>query len=262
MVRNESFYGIVSGVGHSMLAKGENEGASIISTAVEQTGFLDSQGLLNCSDRSDFQLGELGSRPTTIYVVLPPERMATHFRWLRMLADLAIIALARGKSAPQLPVLFILEEFPQLGHMRTLEAAAGLVAGYGVKLWTVLQDLSQLKGQYKDTWETFIGNAGIVQAFGNSDATTLDYLSKRLGDHSYLDVQSVHASSSSMAMGDTGRRENLRTVPLMAPFEIALHFSRDTNKQLILMPEHRPLALDRVHYSDARFAPYLKAQGG
>ncbi len=185
--------------------------------------------------------------------MLPASRIATHARWLRIIVDLALLAAERVPDTPHQPVLFMLEEFPQLGHMKSLEAGAGLLAGFGVKLWVVLQDLSQLKAHYRDSWETFLGNAGVLQAFGNADVTTLDYLSQRLGDHSYLDVQSVHASSSSMSMGDSGRRENLRTVPLMAPFEIGQFFSRESKKQLILMPGRKPMALDRVHYSDARF---------
>jgi len=90
-------------------------------------------------------------------------------------------ALEQEDNATGRPVLFILEEFPTLGYMRLIEASAGLMAGYDVKLWTVLQDLSQLQAHYPKSWETFLGNAGIIEAFGNTDMTTLEYLSKRMG---------------------------------------------------------------------------------
>ena len=80
-----------------------------------------------------------------------------------------------------MPVLFVLDEFASLGHMRQIEDAAGQIAGYGVKLWPILQDLGQLKSLYKDRWETFMGNAGVLQFFGNNDLTTLEWISKRLG---------------------------------------------------------------------------------
>ena len=41
-----------------------------------------------------------------------------------------------------------------------------------MKLWTVLQDLTQIKRLYKESWETFIGNAGIHTFFGNVDLFT------------------------------------------------------------------------------------------
>jgi type IV secretion system protein VirD4 len=68
-----------------------------------------------------------------------------------------------------------------LGRLEVIEKAAGLMAGYGVKLWPILQDLGQLKRHYRESWETFMGNAGILQFFANSDMTTLDWLSKRMG---------------------------------------------------------------------------------
>jgi len=36
-------------------------------------------------------------------------------------------------------VLVLLEEFNVLGYLEVIEAAAGQIAGYGVKLWCVLQ---------------------------------------------------------------------------------------------------------------------------
>ena len=57
----------------------------------------------------------------------------------------------------------IMDEFPILGHMQQIEDAAGQVAGFGVKLWPIIQDLSQLKALYKDRWETFMGNSGVIQ---------------------------------------------------------------------------------------------------
>ena len=60
-----------------------------------------------------------------------------------------------------------------LGHLESIERAAGYIAGFGVKLWVILQDINQLKSLYKDRWETFLGNAGTLTAFGNVDVTTL-----------------------------------------------------------------------------------------
>ena len=78
-------------------------------------------------------------------------------------------------------MLFCLDEFAALGHMESIEKAAGQIAGFGVKLWPVIQDLTQLQRDYKEAWETFMGNAGLLTFFGNTDLTTLDHISKRLG---------------------------------------------------------------------------------
>ena len=146
----------------------------------------------------------------------------------------------------QLPVWFVLEEFAALGHMRSIETAAGYMAGYGVKLWTILQDLTQLKTHYPKSWETFLGNAGIIQAFGTVDATTNEYLSKLLGQTTISEVQKTRVTSRGMAEGDTGSRENLRSLSLLDAAEISYYFARETGRQMIISPGRPPIYIDRL----------------
>ncbi|HEY7244916.1 MAG TPA: type IV secretory system conjugative DNA transfer family protein [Xanthobacteraceae bacterium] len=82
-----------------------------------------------------------------MFLCLPARHMDTHDRWLRVIINLAVAALeprrteTRDKNKP--PVLLLLEEFPVLKHMEKLEAAAGQLAGSGVKLWVIVQNLGQ-----------------------------------------------------------------------------------------------------------------------
>lgn len=255
----DTFAGTMAGVGGTMLGKPDNEGGSIISTAVEQTSFLDSSKLKNHLEAPGLTtLRQLKRKPTTIYLVLPASRMATHSRWLRLILVLAMAALEREPLQLPLPdpsapkrkpsVLFILEEFPQLGYMRQLESAAGLMAGFDVKLWTIIQDLSQIKALYKESWETFIGNAGIIEAFGNSDTTTTKYLSERIGMTLAKVIQSENLSIEAQKGGQSREREVIQTSPLIAPFELTQRFSRSANRKLVLTPEHPPFSVRRVHW--------------
>lgn len=248
MVDSLAFDGIVSNIGRAFLSKfveGPREFSSIISTAQEQTAPLDD--IRDVSDSSDFRLADLYHGGTTIYLVLPGMRMATHFRWLRLIVQQALGAVERhpvprGKT----PVLFMLEEFAALGHLRSIEVAAGLLAGSGVKLWTVLQDLGQLKQHYPKTWETFLGNAGVIQAFANADLTTTEFLSRQLGMTTVVERNTVPVSSAARSGGDTGIREQLRGVHLLDPNEVTMHFARGTGRQLILTPGHHPIFMDRM----------------
>lgn len=245
MAACDAFDGIVYNTGRTFLGKNERELASIMSTAQEQTAPLDD--VLHVTERSDLRLTDLRSGNMTIYLVLPGMRMGTHYRWLRMVIQQALAAMERAPvPRGELPVWFVLEEFPALGHMRSIETAAGLMAGFGVKLWSVLQDLTQLKTHYPKSWETFLGNAGIVQAFGNADLTTTEHLSKMLGSTQVVEQQDVWVSASSMSQGDSGRRQHIRNVRLLDPNEITQHFSRETGRQLILVPGRPPIYLQRL----------------
>ena len=49
--------------------------------------------------------------------------------------------------------LFLLDEFAALGRLEAVERAMGLMAGYGLQLWPILQDMGQLKDLYGEMAE-------------------------------------------------------------------------------------------------------------
>lgn len=232
----------------------------MISTAIEQTNFLDSPPLAHTLARSDFSLADLKRKPTTVYLCLPAGRLFTHSRWLRVIVNLAVEAMEREPTKPPYPVLFLMDEFAVLDHLSSIEKAAGQIAGFGVKLWPILQDLSQLKSIYKDRWETFMGNAGLMQFFGNNDATTLEYLSSRLGKSTIIQVSKGETTLGQKANALTGETAQMHTVELMTADEIGRFFSRQSKAQLLLWPGSDPIAIDRVeYYSDPFFAKKFDA---
>jgi type IV secretion system protein VirD4 len=75
----------------------------------------------------------------------------------------------------------LLDEMSALGRLSMVEQAYGLMAGFGMQLWGIVQDLSQLERIYDKGWETFIGNSGVLQYFGSRDHRTAEYFSKLCG---------------------------------------------------------------------------------
>jgi type IV secretion system protein VirD4 len=163
----------------SRFLRDTDEVASIQSTADRQTWWILSKPMRDNLAKNDINFADLKQRPITVYVVLPAERMRTHSVWLRLVIVSALRALYRPGG---LRTLFMLDEFAQLGHLAPVEDAFGLVRGYGVQLWPILQDLTQLKALYKERWETFMANAGVVQGFAPNDLTTADWMSLRASE--------------------------------------------------------------------------------
>lgn len=218
---------------------------SILSTARQQTGSLDQ--VTNVTASSSFSLANLGRENMTIYLVLPATRIGTHYRWLRMFIMQAFAAMESNPiHRTKLPAWFVLEEFAALGYVGAIETAAGYLAGFGVKLWVILQDLTQLRRHYGESWETFLGNTGVTIAFGNVDATTTQYLSRLLGETTVQERQRQPTTVGQRDAGSLGEQTSLRTVPLITPDEIALHFSRRTHRALIFVPDERPTYLNRL----------------
>ena len=218
----DRFGGVLAGVGNRFLSMPYVERGSVFSTAAAQTDFLDSLPLRQISVRSDFRLASLrGDRPTTIYLCLPVGRMQSHYRWLRLVVQMACTVLEQLGTYPwdRPPILFMMEEFATLGHMEIMERAAAYFPGFGVKLWAVLQDTTQLQRYYNSGWETFLGNAGLVQCFANGDQSTLDYIARRLER-------------------------------LVEGFELRTALSRERFSQLLMFEGKRPAAAIRLEHGD------------
>jgi type IV secretory pathway TraG/TraD family ATPase VirD4 len=188
---NEALNGVVSGLGDTylnMLQKNDRGFDGVLQTAVTNTEFLDSPGLQECLKQSDFALSDLKTdeRGVSVYLSLPQRYMPTHYRWLRMMISLITSQMETTKGKPKCghDVLMVLDEFAGLKHMESIENAVAQIAGYGVRMFFVLQSLEQLKGTYKDKWQTFLANTGLKIFFGldAADQLTAPHISKMLGE--------------------------------------------------------------------------------
>ena len=241
------FGGALAGAGNSFLRKNPRERSSIVSTAETQTRFLDSEPLQAALRDSALRLDDLRDRPCTVYLVLPAGHIEKHSRWLRLIVRLALSALERRGPWPRGKpgILFLMEEMAVLGHMPVLQNAAAYMPGFGVKLVCVLQDLGQLQRHYKAGWQTFLGNAGLLQFFANGDKITLDYISDRLGSLSFVRGQFGATSADDERAKDFVDKERL-----LYGHEAATAFARGTNAQLLLVDGRPPMAVERLSFDD------------
>ena len=172
--------GLAQAGASGVLQAGKNAAGDVVSTAIAHTRWLDSAGMQRTLAVSDFSLRELNEGNTTVYLVLPPQYLEEHGRFLRLFVNLALQSAAEGRKR-KYATLFLLDEFYALGRLQHLAKSAGIMAGYGVKLWPVIQNIGQLQELYPENWETFLGNAGQWMVFAVNDQTTARYLSDRLG---------------------------------------------------------------------------------
>ena len=243
--------------------KSETEQSGVHSTINRHTNFLDYTAFRKVLTKSDFRLGELKSDPNglSVYLCFPATRGDLSKRWMRLFVNQMLDAMERERTRPAVPVLVCLDEFPVLGYMKQIETAAGLIASFGVKLWFILQDWSQGKALYGARWETFVGNAGLLQFFGNNDLTTTEYISKRLGRTQVQVTRTGDVGQDQQSKGLSGRSESVELHDLLTPEEVTRQFARDDRlkRQLLLWAGHHPMMVQRVVYHDRNgpLAPYL-----
>ncbi|WP_081648145.1 type IV secretory system conjugative DNA transfer family protein [Pseudomonas sp. G5(2012)] len=237
--------------------------SGVHSTVNRHTKFLDYSAFRKVLKEHDFDLSALKSNPAgvSIYLCFPATRIEIARRWMRIFINQLLDTMEREKTVPPAPVLACLDEFPVLGYMKQLETASGLIASFGVKLWVILQDWSQGKALYGERWETFAGNAGIMQFFGNNDLATTEYISKLLGKTQVEVARTGEVAQDQQHKGLSGRSEAIELYDLMTPDEIRRHFSRSDRfkRQIILWAGRHPMMLQRViwHEKDGVLAPYL-----
>ena len=140
--------GLVARAANRHLGKTDREATGVLSSAQRHTHFLDSPRMTAVLDHSDFAFADLKARAATVFLVLPPDRLTTYARWLRLMVTQSLQDMARASGQPSAPVLYLLDEFAALGHLAPVERAMSLMAGYGVQLWPILQDVHQLRATY------------------------------------------------------------------------------------------------------------------
>lgn len=240
----------------------DTEMAGVLSSIRRHTNFLAYGSMQNVLRSGDLDLADLKriKGGLTIYLCLPALHMARCNRWLRIIINQLLEAMEKEEAVPEAPVLVCLDEFPTLGHMRQLENAAGQIAGFGVKLWVVMQDWGQGKALYKDRWESFAANAGILQFFGNVDPTTTKVVSEMLGKTGVEVLKEQEVGAQQAREGLKGVAYSVEQYDLLSPSEVAVQFSRDDpmKRQLIIWAGHDPMMLQRVNYYDPK-GPLLKA---
>ena len=236
---------------NSFYGKPDTERESVLSTLRRHIDFIGFERIQKVLSTHSIDLSQLKTENVTIYLCLPATKMGICSGWLRLFVNLTLDAMEKEQSKPAYPVLMCLDEFAVLGHMKALEDAVGQIAGFGCKLWPILQDLGQLQALYGKRWETFVENAGVLQFFGNSGMQTLEWISKRLGQTTVLSA-SVKSPNyrSKTETGDTGDSWGQQSHPLMTPEEISRFFGRDDEflRQLIIRPTWPAMVLQRAYY--------------
>ncbi|MEH6575659.1 MAG: type IV secretory system conjugative DNA transfer family protein [Amphritea sp.] len=235
MAKNNAAGGLAATAASIYINAGDNERGSFHTTTSRHLKWLDSGAMQQVLHHSAFAITELREKPTTIYVVLPPKLLEEHKRFMRLFVNLALNAMSDEGKSPY-PVLFILDEFFALGHMAKLEEAAGLLSGYGVKLWPIVQNITQLAKLYPENWETFFANAGAFQVFSVNDRTTAEYLANYKLGRRKVKVQ-------------TPDKQLVETIQqLRESQELEADVARETGRQLIIRPGYDPIMMNRADY--------------
>ncbi|OCP36141.1 type IV secretory system conjugative DNA transfer family protein [Ensifer sp. LC163] len=241
--------GLIARAANRHLAKSDREAAGVLSAAQRHTHFLDSPRMTAILNRSDFRFADLKRHNATVFLVLPPDRLSAYSRWLRLLVTQSLIDMARDAIKPDVPILYLLDEFAALGYLPAVERAMGLIAGYGVQLWPILQDVHQLRATYGKRAGTFLSNAGLLQVFGVNDHDSARLVSDLLGQETVV-FQTMSRALDAEKSGLTFSEQRAARA-LLTPDEVR---NLPADKQLLFLSGQRPIVAGKLaYYSDKEF---------
>ncbi|MGV1768402.1 type IV secretory system conjugative DNA transfer family protein [Rhizobium rhizogenes] len=249
MQESDEAGGLIARASNRHLGKSDREAAGVLSAAQRHTHFLDSPRMTAVLGRSDFRFADLKRNNVTVFLVLPPDRLSTYSRWLRLLASQSLLDMARDPAKPPVPVLYLLDEFAALGHLAPVERAMGLMAGYGVQLWPILQDVHQLRATYGQRAGTFLSNAGVLQVFGVNDHDSARLVSDLLGQETVVFQTMARALDSDKSGISYSQQHTAR--PLLTPDEVR---NLPAQGQLLFLAGQRPIVAAKLaYYADPEF---------
>lgn len=237
----------------SMEEIGAEEWGAMRTTMARKLAWLADEDLQRHLRHSDFSLRDVVQSGGSVYIVVDPESMSGVKEWMRVIVRQAIGAkVAMGDKQTGLQTFFMLDEFPLLGHFEVIEESAGYLRGFGAKLMPIIQNIGQVKKHYANNWETFLGNAGAIVAWGTNDSETEEYLAKRLGSK-WAWEETYGESQNHGLEGGGGMNRNMgkQQRPLLFPNEVHNLGARETGRAFILPAAGKPFMVERQPYFSA-----------
>lgn len=149
--------------------------------------------------------------PMTIYLVVPPSKLASHAPLFRLwTAALMSAVLSRDANLPKYRTLFAIDECAQLGDFGLLAMVYTLARAYGMRVWAFFQDLAQIQRILPDEWSTVLTNAAAIQVFGVPNHLMATDLARVLGDFSEETLRQMDPANLALQIsgkpGITARR--------------------------------------------------------
>ena len=206
--------------------------SSVETTYTAHTRWLNKKAYQKFLSTDDsFSLSELKERPTTIFLVV--NNIAPNRAFLRLFLNLTVSRMLNGAFTKQ-PVLLLMDEFLSLGRMPILFDSLTSMAGYGLILWPIVQDLKSLEKLYGDA-DKFVSSARCTQYFAVQDELSKEKIMEDLGQRRLTKVISALNSANQ-------RLEEVRT-----PSEIKRDTRASTARQYVVT-DNLPLILERENY--------------
>lgn len=219
-------------------AAGKTAKSILISVGVRLSAFnLESIASLTATDELELDL--VGERKTAIFAVIPDNDSTFNFligmlytQLFQMLYYQADIV--HGGALP-VPVHFLMDEFANVALPDEFDKLLSTMRSRLIFVSIIIQNLAQIKGLYKDSWESIVGNCDTLYYLGGNEQSTHKFMSEYLGKET-LGTNTYGKSSGRSGNYSTNYQQAGRE--LLTPDEVRL---LDNDYGLLFIRGERPV---------------------
>jgi type IV secretion system protein VirD4 len=202
-----------------MLKRASSERSGVHSSATVQLALYSDPIVARNTAECDFRIADLmnGDFPTSLYIIIPPSDIGRLRPLIRILMNQFLTRLTAEmefeggatKKHYKHRLLLMLDEFTSIGKLEIFEKALAFMAGYGLKAFLIVQDLTQLQKEYGRD-EAVTSNCHVRIAYAPNKIETAKLLSDMTGKATIVQRKksrswSKGGSNISESMSEVGR---------------------------------------------------------
>jgi len=228
-LKNGTSHKVVAGAAREAQNKADSELSGVIGTMSSNLGLYADPLIANNLAYSEFKISELmnDDKPVSLYLVIKPNSMDRLRPLVRIIMNQILRTLVddmkfeEGSSVKgyEHRLLLMLDEFTALGKLEIFQQSLAYMAGYGIKSYIIIQDLTQLYNAYTKE-EAIMSNCHIKIAYAPNKVETAELLSKMAGTKTYVKkVRSVSGNRSSMVLKNVSESYQETQRPLLTADE-------------------------------------------
>ncbi|MEI7296268.1 type IV secretory system conjugative DNA transfer family protein [Paraburkholderia tropica] len=217
---------------------------------------------------SDFDPRDVRRRRMSIYIGVTPDHLTEAALLVNLVfsqvVNLNTKELPRDNPELKYQCLLLMDEFTSVGKIQIIARAVAYMAGYNLRLLSIVQSVSQLESVYgRADARTFVTNHAMQVIYAPREQKDANEYSEMLG--TFTDRSRSVSRSNAIFGGRGGSSESFseQRRPLLLPQELK-ELGRD--REVILLENTRPILAERICYwrdpvftSRLRVAPAVPA---